>query len=321
MSKPAKILAVVGATGTQGGGLVRAALRDPKRLFKVRALTRNPDSDKAKRLEQLGAEIVAANLDDLDSIKRAFKGADLAFCVTNFWEHFSPDRELEQARNMAEAAAHADVDHVIWSTLEDTRLRVPLDDPHLPTLMGRYKVPHFDAKGEANSEFIDRDVPTTLLLTSYYWDNLLQPGGGPTRGADGKLTLTLPMSDKKLPGIAAADIGKCAYGIFRAGDRYIDKTVGIAGEHLTGRSMAARLGDALGEKVIYNAVPASDYRALGFPGAEDLGNMYQYKAMFNREFCRARNITVSRSLNPALLSFRAWLKHNASKIDVGQAAA
>ena len=321
MSKRSKILAVVGATGAQGGGLARAALRDPRKLFRVRALTRNPDSEKAQRLEEMGAEIVGADLDDLGSVKQAFKGAHLAFCVTNFWEHFSPERELEQARNMAEAASYAEVDHVIWSTLEDTRLRVPLDDERMPTLMGRYKVPHFDAKGEADSEFVDRDVPTTFLLTSFYWDNLVHFGMGPTRGADGKLTLTLPMQDKKLPGIAVADIGKCAYGIFRAGDRYIDKTVGIAGEHLTGRNMAAMLGDALGEPVIYNAMPASDYRALGFPGAEDLGNMFQYKAMFNREFCRARNVTASRTLNPALLSFREWLKQNAAKIDVDRAAA
>ena len=144
-----KIIAVVGATGAQGGGLARAILNDQAGPFQVRAITRNQDSDNAKQLAALGAEVVVANLDDRESLKRAFKGAYGIFCVTNFWEHFSPEKELAQAANMAEAAKEADSDHVIWSTLEDSRKRVPLSDDRMPTLMDKYKIPHFDAKGEA----------------------------------------------------------------------------------------------------------------------------------------------------------------------------
>jgi uncharacterized protein YbjT (DUF2867 family) len=78
----------------------------------------------------------------------------------------------------------------------------------MPTLMGKYKVPHFDAKGEANQVFTDLSVPTTFLLTSFYWENLIYFGMGPKKGSDGKLAITFPMGDKKLPGIAAEDIGK-----------------------------------------------------------------------------------------------------------------
>jgi uncharacterized protein YbjT (DUF2867 family) len=132
-----KIIAVVGATGAQGGGLVRAILNDKKGGFAARAITREVNSDKAKALTKLGVEVVAANLDDLDSLKRVFAGTYGAFCVTNFWEHFSPDKEFAQAKAMAQAAKHAAVQHVIWSTLEDTRKWVPVSDNRMPTLMGK----------------------------------------------------------------------------------------------------------------------------------------------------------------------------------------
>lgn len=311
-----KLIAVVGATGAQGGGLVRAILDDPDGGFAVRAITRDPTSDKARALAARGAEVVAADLDDPASLERALQGAHGAYFVTNFWEHFSPDKELAQARNLAQAAKATGVHHVIWSTLEDTRLRVPLDDARMPTLMGHYKVPHFDAKGEANARFIEAGVPTTFLLTSFYWDNLIHFGLGPKPGADGVLEFTLPMGTAKLPGIAVEDIGRSAYGIFKAGDAWIGKTVGIAGEHLTGAQMAAQLGEALGREVRYNAVTPAQFRGFGFPGAEDLGNMFQYKRDFEADFCGARDVATTRALNPRLQTFAQWLGDNAARIAV-----
>ena len=309
-----KIIAVVGATGAQGGGLVQAILKDAQGGFAVRALTREPGSAKAKALAERGAQVAAADLDDEASLTKALAGAHGAYFVTNFWEHFSPDKEQGQARNLAAAAKHAGLKHVIWSTLEDTRKWVPLSDDRMPTLMGKFKVPHFDAKGEANAYFTDAGVPTTFLLTSFYWDNLIHFGMGPKPTGDGKLAFTMPMGEKKLAGIAAEDIGKCAYGIFRKGAETIGKTIGIAGEHLTGAQMAAALAKALGREVVYNAVTAEQYRGFGFPGAEDLGNMFQFYCDFEEYFCRARSLQVSRSLNPELQSFGDWLARNASRI-------
>jgi len=309
-----KIIAVVGATGAQGGGLVRAILGDTSGKFTVRAITRDVNSGRAKELAALGAEVVAADLDDVESLKRAFTGAYGAFCVTFFWAHFSPEKELAHARNLAEAAKLARVKHVIWSTLEDTRRWVPLSDDRMPTLMGKYKVPHFDAKGEADQFFADTGVPTTFLLTSFYWDNFIFFGSGPKKDASGTLALTLPMGDKKLPGIAAEDIGKCAFGIFRAGKKYAGKTVAISGEHLTGTEMAAELQQALGQPVYYNAVEPEAYRSFGFPGADDLGNMFQFYRDFDVDFRRPRDPAIARGLNPALQTFKEWLSKNASLI-------
>jgi uncharacterized protein YbjT (DUF2867 family) len=309
-----KVIAVVGATGAQGGGLVRAILDDSAGGFAARALTRNVDSPKAKELARLGAEVAGADVDNVESLKKAFQGADGAFCVTFFWDHFSPEKELAQAKAMAEAAKHAGLQHAIWSTLEDTRKWVPLSDNRMPTLGGKYKVPHFDAKGEADKFFAELGVPTTFLLTSFYWDNFIYFGSGPKKGPDGKLAITFPMGDKKLPGIAAEDIGRCAYGIFKKGREYIGKTVGIAGEHLTGAQTAAAFTKALGQEVRYNSVSPEAYRGFGFPGAEDLGNMFQFKRDFNDYFCGARDPKVARMLNPALQTFEQWLAQNKSRI-------
>ncbi len=309
-----KIITVVGATGAQGGGLVRAIANDKSGAFTVRALTRDVNSDKAKALAKLGAEVVAADVNDEESLKRAFTGAYGAFCVTFYWAHMSPEKEFAEAKAMAQAAKYAGLKHVIWSTLEDTRKWVPLSDNRMPTLMGKYKVPHFDSKGESNRLFADLGLPTTFLLTSAYWENMIYFGMGPKKAADGKLVLTFPMGDKKLPGIAAEDIGKCALGIFKKDREYIGKTVGIAGEHVTWTQMAASLSKALGKEVRYNDVSPEAYRSFGFPGAEDLGNMWQFKRDFESYYCSARSLSVSRELNPDLQTFDTWLAHNKSRI-------
>lgn len=305
---------VLGATGAQGGGLARAILSDPGGEFAVRAITRNVNSDSARALAKLGAEVVAADVDDPARLKRAFEGGYGAFCVTFFWDHFSPEKEVTEARGMAAAAKYAGLQHVIWSTLEDPRKWVPLDDDRMPTLMGKHKVPHFEGKADGDREFVKLGLPVTFLRTSFFWDNLIYFGMGPKRGPDGKLAITFPMGKKKLPGIAAEDIGKCAHGIFKAGRKYVGETVGIAGEHLTGAEMAAALGEALGQEVRYNEVEPEVYRAFGFPGAEDLGNMFQFKRDFERDFCAARSIDTSRELNPELQCFASWLSKNKSRI-------
>jgi len=309
-----KIIAVVGATGAQGGGLVRAILADPDGGFAARAITRNPDSEKARALAAAGAEVVAADVDDAASLKAALAGCHGAYFVTFFWEHFSPDIELAQATNMATAASENGLRHVIWSTLEDTRKWIPLDDDRMPTLAGEYKVPHFDSKGQADAVFTAAGVPTTFLLTSFYWDNLINFGMAPQRNEEGNLVFALPMGDARLSGIAAEDIGGAAYGIFKAGDRYIGKTVGIAGGHLTGEDMAASLGRIFDEDVSYFAVPFDMYRGFGFDGAEDLGNMFQFKHDFNEYYTGIRNLDETRSLNPSLQSFDGWLQANRDRI-------
>jgi uncharacterized protein YbjT (DUF2867 family) len=309
-----KIITVFGATGAQGSGLVHSILNDANSEFSVRAVTRDPGSDKAKDLARLGAEVVAADVDDPTSVARALDGAYGAYFVTFFWAHYSPEKEMAEAASYAKAAKAAGLKHVIWSTLEDTREYVPLSDDRMPTLHEKYKVPHFDGKGESDKFFTQAGVPTTFFLASFYWDNFIYFGTGPKKGADGKLALTLPIGDAKMGGIAAADIGKCAYGIFKRGQELVGKRIGIAGEALTGVEMADAFTKALGQPVVYNKISPATFRSFGFPGADDLGNMFQFYDEFADELNKIRDVSFSRKLNPGLQSFEQWLKENAKKI-------
>ncbi len=311
-----KVIAVIGATGAQGGGLVRAIAADRGGPFGARAVTRRPESEKARALAALGVEVVQGDADKPSSLERAFAGAYGVFSVTNFWEHLSAEREGRQALNMARASRAAGVEHVVWSTLEDTRRWVPTGDARLPTLQGEFKVPHFDSKGQVDHVFAEEAAPTSYLLAAFYWDNFIGFGMGPRKGPDGNLVLSLPLGGARLPGISAEDIGKCAYGVFRRGPSAVGRRYGIAGECLTGGEMAAKMGRALGRTVTFEDVPFDTYRGLGFPGAEDLANMFQFQAMLGDEFLRLRDTRLSRSLNPALLDFDGWLAANAIRLPV-----
>ncbi len=312
--KQKKIITVFGATGAQGGGLARAILADPQSEFAVRAVTRNPQSEKARELAALGAEIFKADVNDPQSIRLALEGAYGAYFVTFFWDHYSPEKEFQEATQFALAAKDAGLEHAIWSTLEDTRNWVPLEDDRMPTLQGEYKVPHFDGKGAADKLFRDAGVPVTYMLTSFYWDNFIHFGMGPSKGEDGKYYISIPTNEAKLPGISADDIGKCAYGIFKKGKELVGQTVGIAGEHLKGTEMAEKMSKAMGVEVLFNNVSPETYRGFGFPGADDLGNMFQFKRDFEDYFCGIRKLDYSKELNPGLKSFDDWLAENARAI-------
>ncbi len=310
-----KIIAVVGATGSQGGSVVRAILEDTSGEFVARAITRDPESSKAEELAAKGVEVVQGDIDDEASLERAFAGAYGAYCVTFFWNHFSPEKEMANAKKMAGAAKAAGVQHVVWSTLEDTRIYVPLEDNRMPTLQGKYKVPHFDGKGASDHFFTDAGVPTTFLLTSFFWDNLLQPSGL-SREPDGVLAMTLPMGQEPLSGIGTEDIGRSALGIFKRPD-LIGKTVGIAGEHIPVSKMAEVLSKAIGQPVKYNEVPPDVFRSFGFPGADDLGNMFQFYRDFADSFTKRRDIAFAKTLNPKLQSFEQWVQAHTSQIPTG----
>ncbi|MBW5482784.1 NmrA/HSCARG family protein [Streptomyces bambusae] len=298
-----RVITVFGATGSQGGALVRAALADGE--FAVRAVTRNPDSDRARELVELGADVVPADMDDAASLPAVLEGAYGAYVVTNFWEHMSARREKEQAQAVAHAAAHAGVQHVIWSTLEDTRDCIPLDDERMPVLQGEYKVPHFDGKAEADHYFTDEGAPTTFLRTTFYWENLLTTFA-PQLGEDGVLRIVFPMGTSRLSGIGVDDIGRTALSVFKRGTDLIGATVSIAGEHLALADMAAVLTEVAGRPVEYAPLTPDEFRALGFPGADEAGNMFQFYADCEERFVRARDLQEVRALDPELQSFATW---------------
>ncbi|MFD4636168.1 NmrA/HSCARG family protein [Lentzea sp. NPDC058436] len=311
-----KVIAVVGATGSQGGGLVRAILDDWNGPYAVRALTRDPGSVRAKQFAERGAEVVQADLDDEASLRAAFEGAHGAFVVTNFREELTEEQaalrsrarmEREQAANAARAAKAAGVKHVVWSTLEDTRPHFEFLGSDAPTIGDGYKVPHLDAKNEANASFTAQGVPTTFLETSFFYEMFIYAGLSPRRDADGLATLTIPMGDSTMALVAAEDIGRTAYGIFRAGARFVGRTVGLAGAHATGEQMAGLFAKVLGEPVVYRPLTHAELRGAGFPEAEELGNMFQFFTEAAENFVGNRDLDAVRALNPRLRALEDWL--------------
>ncbi|GLX49225.1 nucleotide-diphosphate-sugar epimerase [Streptomyces hygroscopicus subsp. hygroscopicus] len=308
---------MTGATGAQGGGLVRSLLSDPDTRFTVRALTRNPGSPAARELAELGVEVVRADFHDEPTVHAAFDGAYGAFLVTDFWAHGSAAKETEEIGVLVRAAETTGLRHVIWSTLDDTRELLPLDDERMPVLQGRYNVPHFDAKGAGNHLFRRAGVPTTFLSTTSYYQGFLGPLA-PRRAEDGALTVTMPFEDGRLLALVdVADIGRTAHALLKGGERFVGETIRLAGDHLTGAQYAEKLGAALGEPVRFRSVPYDAFRALDTPAAREIANMFQYYGDFDREFTGARDLGRLRSINPALRSFEDWLTENVAKIPVG----
>ena len=309
-----RIIAVLGATGSQGSGLCEAILSDPDGAFACRAITRSPGSEGARALAAKGVDVVAGDLDDEASLTKAFAGAHGVYGVTNYPEIFSVEREQQQATNIARAAKSANAAHVIWSTLEDTTQWLPLSDLRMPTLLEKYKCPHSDSKGQIDHVFTDLGLPTTFLLTCFYWDNFYRFGWGPRKSKDGTYTLSFPIGKAKMPGIAAEDIGKCAYGLFKKRAEFIGRRVGVAGEHLSGAEMAEKCSNALGIVCTFNAVSPDTYRNSGFPGADDLGNMFQLFDEFEQQYRGSRSVEASRALATSLMNFDQWLAKYQSKI-------
>jgi uncharacterized protein YbjT (DUF2867 family) len=301
-----KIIAVIGATGAQGGGIARAILNDPDSEFTVRALTREPHSEKAKELERLGAEVVDGNISDIASLEKAFSGAYGAFLISFFWNHTDAARDLREIKNMAIAAKNTGLQHVVYSTLEDTRKFYPVEDL---SSVDKYRASHMDVKGEGEQFFIDLEVPTTFLLTTPYWENFYNKGRRSERYSGSMLTFP-PMGDKIWPGIAAEDIGKAAYGILKKGSAYIGRKIGVSGGHLTGIEYAESLSKVLGEKITFSPPTIEEFRAYDIPFSEDISNSFQFVYDFNEEFVAARNIEFTKSINPELQSFEQWAEAN-----------
>ena len=210
----ARIVTVFGATGAQGGGVARALL-ERGGSWKVRGVTRNPESEKAKALTALGAEMVKASLDDKESIKRAVAGSYAAFVVTNYWEIMDAARETKQGKDAADACKEVGVKHYIYSGLENVKRIAGID------------VPHFDAKGEVEDYLPSVGLPYTIIRFPAYYD--FWPKSGQKQD-DGTYALTMCMGKDPLHGLAVSDAGPAVASILENREEYIGKTIGLSGD-------------------------------------------------------------------------------------------
>jgi len=251
-------------------------------MYKVKAVTRNKDSEKAKYLESVGCEVVSGDYGDLDSLVKAFTGAYGVYCVTNFWEHMSAEKETQQAKNLALACEKANVSHVVWSTLEDTREH--LNKVNAPKLQGNYTTPHFDAKYEANSFF--KNLPTTYLYTTFYYDNFINFGQGPKKTDSGDYAIYFNMGNENMAMVALEDIGKAVAEIF-GNSSLIGQNYFLASDSLSCSKIAELFSKHLNITCKYVAMDDKTFRGLGFPGAEEIGNMFAFYRL-NLDFAKKR---------------------------------
>lgn len=284
-----KTILVFGATGAQGGSVARALLA--RNQFNVRALTRKPDSAAAQQLKALGAEIVKGDLDDPASLDAALQGCYGAFGVTNFWEHF--DKEGPQGRNLVEAVAKAKIQHFVFSTLP----------PIAKETNGALKSPHFDLKAEHEELARELGIPSTFVHVPFYYENFLYffP---PRAAGDGTYVFGFPQGDRPLAAISVEDVGGVVAPMFENPSEYIGKVVKIAGDEIPATEYAAAMSRATGADVRYAYVPRETFAALGFPGAEDLADMFEYYRLH----------IPSRAITPGTQNFETWMTRNAEKM-------
>jgi uncharacterized protein YbjT (DUF2867 family) len=288
-----KLILVTGATGAQGGGVAKALLNDPQ--FAVRILTRRPSSPKALELKASGAEVVQGDLDDTASLLLAMRGCYGVFGITNYWEHF--DKEYQQGKNLIDAVKLSEIQHFVFHTLPDYS---ELSDGHLPT-------PHCDLKAALQRYAKSLDLPVTFIHTAFYFENFFNffP---PQKAADGSLYFGFPQGDTKLAMVSAEDIGGIVRSVFNYPEIYIGRTVGAVGSDNTCAEYAQVMSKVLNREIQYKYIPRSVYAGLGFPGAEELANMFEVQRLYIHE--RQIDLIESYGLNTDMQSFEKWLIRN-----------
>ncbi|XP_068102560.1 nmrA-like family domain-containing protein 1 [Hyperolius riggenbachi] len=281
-----KIITVLGATGAQGGSVASALLKDCS--FAVRAVTRDVSKPAAEKLRKAGAEVVAADMNDEKSLSAALNGAYGAFVVTNFFEHNSKEKEAAQGKRIADLCKKHGLKHVVFSSLENVHKLTG----------GKLQVQHFDGKGEAEEYFREIHVPMTSVRVAFYFENFLTVSK-PHKSQDGKTyQLVIPMGNVPMDGISVADLGGVVRSIFQKPSEYIGKDIGVSAEKLTIKQYAETMSKVSGKNIVDSQITPEAYERLGFPGAEELANMFRYYQMVPH-----RDVKLTHKLNPDSKNF------------------
>lgn len=285
----ARTILVTGATGAQGGSVAAHLLARGE--VAVRCLTRHPDSARAGELRAEGAEVVQGDLGDPASLRRALAGCWGVFGVTNFWEHF--EREYEHGKNLIDAVAESSVQCMVLSTLPSVE-RIT---------RGQLKVPHFDLKARMEEYARGFDLPATYIHVAFYYENFLS-AFPPRPQADGSFLISFPQGDTPLAAVAVEDVGGVVAALFDHPVEFRRRTVGVVGDERRPAGYAEILSRVLGCRVRYESVPSAEFAQLGFPGARELADMFE----FYRSYVRGRQAELeeTRSLYPAIQTFEQW---------------
>ena len=293
-----KIILVTGATGAQGGSVAKALLNENK--FAVRILTRNAKSPKAIALQEAGAEIAEGDLDDIQSLLAAMKDVYGVFGVTSFWEHY--EKEYQHGKNLVDAVHESGIEHFVYSTL-----------PNYKQLSnGKLSVPHCDLKAELEEYTKSLKIPATFMRIAFYYENFLSffPL---QKDENDNFFFGFPQGDTKLSIVTVEDMGGVVAPVFNHPEEYIGRVVGVVGEDLSCNEYAAILSKVLKQNVYYKYIPRDVYAGFGFPGAEELANMFEVQRLYIKE--RHLDLIESYGLNPSMQRFEKWLEKNKEKFE------
>ena len=291
-----KIILVTGATGAQGGSVAKALLNENK--FAVRILTRNARSPKAIALREAGAEIAEGDLDDMQSLLLAMKDVYGVFGVTSFWEHF--EKEYQHGKNLVEAVHQSGIKHFVYSSLAN----------YNELSCGTLSVPHCDIKAALEEYARSLNIPATFVSIAFYYQNFLSffPL---QKDENDHFFFGFPQGDTKLSIVNVEDMGGVVAPIFDHPAEYIGRRVGIVGEDLTCDEYAAILSKVLQQNVYYKYIPRDVYAGFGFPGSEELANMFEVQRLYIKN--RQLDLIESYGLNPSMQRFEKWLEKNKEK--------
>jgi uncharacterized protein YbjT (DUF2867 family) len=280
MNKDRDIILVTGATGNQGGAIARQLLVDG---YRVRAMTRDPHSDKSQALAALGAELVQGDFGDPQSLERALDGAWGAYSVQNSWDGGVAVEE-EHGKQFAEIARGAGILHFVYSSVGSAQHGTG--------------IPHFESKWHIEEKVRELAFPSyTILRPVFFMENFLSPWFKPEI-MEGKLRMALP-ADTPLQMIALGDIGKFGALAFKEHQRMDDVELDIAGDQLTMARAAEIISHAMDKRVLFEETPIEEVRK----SSEDLATMYQW---FEREGYHVDIGALKETYRLELCTFSEW---------------
>jgi len=288
MSK--QLIVVTGATGEQGGSLIRALLRQGK--FAIRGVTRNVSAEKAVALQKQGVEMVQGDLSDPQSIENALKGAYGFYLLTQFWEH-GHEKELQQGKQAADAAVKAGVQHLVFSGLEDA----------VKLTGGKNKVDHFTYKAYVEDYIRTLNIPYTFVHACFYYENFQK--FGMLQKKDDALSICLPTGDNKMGMVAVADIGEIVAAVFAQRDKYLGKTVIMESDYISIPEFIAAFEEVYGKKIQWQPVDVETYDKFPFPGAHEMADMFDFLVKVQPY---KDGLAQSKELYPHVMDVRTWLK-------------
>ncbi|AOJ26870.1 hypothetical protein WJ12_18355 [Burkholderia seminalis] len=302
MTMSEKTIVVFGATGRQGQGVVNALLDQGG--YTVRAISRDVGSDQAKRLAARGVEVVAADLNRVDTLAPALSGAHGVFLVTNFWDPATGTSEYDQVRHVVGAAKSAGVTHMVWSTLPDAH----------EISGGRYEVSHFTHKARANAVIADAGFPDySFVEAPFFFQNFLGQMAPQPTGNGNQKAWAVPM-DINSKSVHAGDIrelGKLVKEVFDhpeiAGQGQI---LSLCADAYSWQAFADIL-NAQGHNVVVNQVPGKAYEMF-YPGADEVCAMMGYfedYSYFGPD-ADAKRARADALVNGQITGFAEWAKVN-----------